>query len=166
MKHFVLSNCIKRSFRNTYTALCFQCFGLMLFETFVSSVCLCHARRRVAFNLLCFLAGCSVLMFHSAALSFHLFCLVICVAFLLRPSWFPAVHFSAHTSGLVIPALSPVWSLSFVLLFMISPSSVGFLWHCIFPPSLRTFVCISGQVWFQISAVFWLSLWKTLQSVA
>lgn len=100
----------------------------MLFETFVSSVCLHHVHRRVRFNLLCFFAGCSVLVFRGATLSFRLFCLVICVAFLLCPSWFPAVHFSAHTSSLVIPAVSPLWP-SFVLLFMISPSS-AYLSRC------------------------------------
>lgn len=81
-----------------------------------------HAHGRVHLHLFCFPASCSFLMFRGAAFSSRLFCLVICVAFPHR-SWFPAVHFCAHTSRLVIPALSPVWS-SFVLLFMIPPSSV------------------------------------------
>lgn len=102
--------------------LCLQSFGLILFYLFFSSVCLGHAHGRVRLHLLCFPASCSFLVFRGAAFSPRLFCLVICAAFLHR-SRFPAVHFCAHTSRLVIPALSPVWP-SFVLLFMIPPSSV------------------------------------------
>lgn len=116
----------------------------MLFETFVSSVCLCHAHCRLRFNLLVF---CSVLVFRGAALSFRLFCLVTQVAFLLHPSWFPAVQFSAHTSSLVIPALSLVLFCSLIhdFTFFCIPFP-GFLWPCIFALCLRTFVWISGQI--------------------
>lgn len=74
---------------------------------------------------------CSV--FLPTARSFRLFCLVICVVFLFCLSWFSAVHFSAHTGSLVIPALFSMvlfCSLIYDFTFFCVPLPVC-LWPCI-----------------------------------
>lgn len=137
----------------------------MLFETSVSSVYLRHARRRVCFNLLCFLAlSCSA----------ALLCLSVCFV------WLFVWPFSSALPGFQQCTFLHTWAALLSLSYLqYGPLLFSYSWFHLFLPTfpmvslalhLRCIfqgLCLyfrAGLI--SLSAQFWLSLRKSLQSVA